>query len=96
MVWVDNYVLTAQGSHPEFLGAHASEADCLPTFRYVNFLGCVECSLVLFKLDVGLGQLLEVMDFFVKDLTGKVKSLVEATVTRLLDISLIRLLNKSL
>jgi len=96
MVWVNNYVLTAQRSHPEFLGAHASEADCLPTFRYVNFLGGVECSLVLFKLDVGLGQLLEVMDFFVKDLTSKVKSLVEATVTRLLDICLIWLLDKGL
>lgn len=91
MVWVDNHVLAAQGSHAEFLGAHASEANRFPNFWHVNFLGGVECSLVLFQLDVCLRKLLEVMNFFVKDLAGKVQSLVEASVTRLLDISLVGL-----
>jgi hypothetical protein len=91
MVWVDNDVLAAQGSHAEFLGANASEANRFPNFWHINFLCGVECSLVLFQLDVCLSKLLEVMDFFVKYLTSKVQSLVEASVTRLLDISLVGL-----
>jgi len=96
MVWVNNHVLATQGSHAEFLSAHTSKAHCLPTFGDINFLCSIECSLVLFKLYVGLRQFLEVMHLFVEDLASKIKSIVEATITRLLDISLIGLRDKLL
>ena len=91
VVWVDNDVLATQAGHAEFLSANTSEANCFPNFGYVHFFGGVKCSLVFLKLDVGLSQFLIVVDAFEKDFASKIQSLVEATVTTLLYVSLVRI-----
>ncbi len=88
---MDDDVLTTQAGHTEFFGTDASETNCFPNFGHVHLFGSVECSLVLFKLDVGLSQFLIVVYAFEQDFTSKVQSLVEATITTFLDVSLVRI-----
>jgi hypothetical protein len=96
VVWLHDNVLTAESSHTEFFGSNTGEANSFPYLGNVGFLGCIESSLVLLQFNVGLCEFLIVADALVQNLSCKVESVIEAAITTLLGICLIRLRNKAL
>jgi len=55
MIWVNNDMLAAETSHTELFSSHTGKANSFPNFRNIGFLCSIESSLVLLKLNVGLG-----------------------------------------
>lgn len=96
MIGVDDDVLTAQRGHVEFLSTDACEANSLPDTGDISLLGSVESELVFLEVDVGLGQLLVVLDAFVEDLSSLVELVIETTITALFNVSLVRITDEGL
>ena len=96
MIWLDDDSLSTEGSHAELFGSDACEADSFPDLRDVCLLGSIKGILELFEHHVGLRELLVVADSLEEDLSGKVELVVEATVTTLLNISLVWIANELL
>mmetsp|Transcript_9248 Transcript_9248/g.11256 ORF Transcript_9248/g.11256 Transcript_9248/m.11256 type:complete len:272 (+) Transcript_9248:1351-2166(+) len=96
MVGVDDDVLAAERSHVELLGANAGEADGLPDAGHVRLPSSLERQLVLLQLHVALSELLVVGNSLVEDLGGKVELVVEAAVTAVLHVGLVRVAHEAL
>lgn len=91
VIWVDDNVLTTESCHVELFSTDTGEADSFPDFRDIGFLGSFKGELVLLEVDVGLSKLLVVGDALVEDLSSLVKLVIEAAVTTVFDISLVRI-----
>ncbi len=96
MIGVDDDVLTAERGHVEFLSTDACEADGLPDTGDIGLLGSVESELVFLEVDVGLSQLLVVLDALVEDLSSLVELVIKATITALFNISLVWIADEGL
>ncbi len=96
MIRENNNFHCAQVSSSEFLSSHANEANLFPHLRNISFLCCIECSLILLQLDENLSKFLIVSNMRVKNLSSLVKFLIEAPISTLLNISLVRLRDKLL
>lgn len=90
VIGLNNHMLSAQSSHAEFFSSNTGEANSFPDLGHISFLGSIESSLILPELDIGLREFLVVADTLVQDLSSQVKLIVEAAVTTLLSIGLVR------
>jgi hypothetical protein len=75
----------------ELLGTDACEADFLPDLWNIGLFGSLKCSLILLQLYENLGKLVVISDLLIENASCLVESLVEAAVTTLLNVSLVRL-----
>ena len=91
VIWEDNDLHTSHVGSSEFLCSDASEANFLPDLWNVSFLGSLEGSLILLELYEDLSKLVVVSDLAVKNLSCFVETVIIASITALLNVSLVRL-----
>lgn len=96
VIWVNNYILSAEISCSEFLCSDASEANSFPNFGYVCPLGGIVSLNVFLIHNKHLGQFLIVLKFCENDFGSFVHFEIEAFVSNLHKICLVWLTNKVL
>ena len=89
VIWEYDDFHAAEIGSAELLGSNASEANLLPDFRNISFLGSFECSLILLQLHKDLSQFVVVANVTIEDLRGFIKLVIETSITTLLDVSLV-------
>lgn len=85
----DNDLLSTKTCHAEFLCTNTCKANGLPDSGDISLSSGIICSLIFLEHDVGLSELLVVVNALEKDFGRKEKTLVKASFSALEDISLV-------
>lgn len=89
MIWVDNNIKTTVGSSLKFLCSNTGEANSLPDFRNISFLGSFESLLIFAKHHIYLGKLLVISNSIEKKFSSVIELVMDTFLSNFLNISLI-------